>query len=134
MECYQFSTLSSNPFHRFDARNGRLNRGLKRFLRSDLLVGGGNLAAPIGQGHERLNFCDFCSISDLPFAMCSTRGWVHAALPLSVDGTPSLARCRDTKSSLLQRFSSKILLLASDWADIFYPRLLIGRIFFIRGF
>ena len=33
-----------------------------------------------------------------------------------------------TKSSLLQRFSSKILLLASDWADIFYPRLLIGRI------
>ena len=27
--------------------------------------------------------------------MCSTGGWVHAALPLSVDGTPSLARCRD---------------------------------------
>ena len=24
-----------------------------------------------------------------------TGGWVHAALPLSVDGTPSLARCRD---------------------------------------
>ena len=35
MKCYQFSTLSSNPFHRFDARNGRLNRGLKGFLRSD---------------------------------------------------------------------------------------------------
>ena len=24
-----------------------------------------------------------------------TGGWVHAALPLSADGTPSLARCRD---------------------------------------
>ena len=35
------------------AMHGRLNRGLKGFLRSDLLVGGGNLAAPIGQGHER---------------------------------------------------------------------------------
>ena len=35
MECYQFSILSSNPFHRFDARNGRLNSGLKGPLRSD---------------------------------------------------------------------------------------------------
>ena len=32
---------------------GVLTVGLKGFLRSDLLVGGGNLAAPIGQGHER---------------------------------------------------------------------------------
>ena len=29
--------------------------------------------------------------------MCSIGGWVHAALPLSFDGTPSLARCRDFK-------------------------------------
>ena len=36
-----------------------------------------------------------CSLSDLSFTMCSTGGWVHAALPLSVGGTPSLARCRD---------------------------------------
>ena len=27
--------------------------------------------------------------------MCSIGGWVHAALPLSFDATPSLARCRD---------------------------------------
>ena len=56
-----------------------------------------------------LNFCDFCSLSDLPFTMCCTGGWVHAALPLSVDGTPGLARCRD--SSLVLLSSSSFLVV-----------------------